>query len=258
MLMVSQQLTVLPANGTICTIMRTIFFADAHLQHPEDANYRLLLDFIQSLQGTIDTLCILGDLFDFRVGLPALTFPEQEPILKALKELHASGTRLVYLEGNHDFHLGADLAARLGAEIYPGPVQLELQGKQVCLCHGDLINKADWRYRLLHRTLRNSMTLRVGRLLPATVVLGVRRKLQQSSKQRYSMDRKRWDYSSIIREYAESIRAKGSDALVLGHFHQPFSVYEDDFTLISLGDWISDHSYAELVDGALRLLTYPA
>ncbi|ACD96627.1 UDP-2,3-diacylglucosamine diphosphatase [Trichlorobacter lovleyi] len=238
--------------------MRAIFLADAHLHHPGDANYRLLLEFIRSLQGTTTTLCILGDLFDFRVGLPALAFPEQEPLLKALEELHAFGTRLIYLEGNHDFHLGADLGSRLEAEVHPGPVQLELQGKQVFLCHGDLINRADWRYRLLHRTLRNPLTLRFGRLLPAAVVQGLRSRLQHTSKQRYSRDRKRWDYSVMIRSYAASIRAQGAQALVLGHFHQPFIDQQDDFTLVSLGDWISHYSYAELVDGSFRLLTYPA
>ncbi|SJZ82311.1 UDP-2,3-diacylglucosamine hydrolase [Trichlorobacter thiogenes] len=238
--------------------MRTIFLADAHLHHPDDANYRLLLRFIQSLQGTADTLCILGDLFDFRVGLPALAFDEQEPLLKALEQLHAAGTRLIWLEGNHDFQLGADLAARLGAEIYPGPVLLELQGKQVFLCHGDLINKADWRYRLLYRTLRSRVTLQIGRMLPASAVQGLRSRLQRSSKGRYHKDRKRWDYSSMIRSYAASIHAQGADALVLGHFHQPFIDQQQDFSLVSLGDWISHYSYAELVDGSFRLLTYPA
>mgnify|MGYP002350623889 FL=1 len=238
--------------------MRTIFLADAHLHHQDDANYRLLLRFIRSLQGTTDTLCILGDLFDFRVGLPALAFDEQEPLLNALQQLHAAGTRLIWLEGNHDFQLGEDLAKRLGAEIYPGPVQLELQGKQVFLCHGDLINKADWRYRLLYRTLRNPVTLQIGRLLPASAVQGLRSRLQRSSKGRYHKDRKRWDYSSMIRGYAASIRTQGAAALVLGHFHQPFIDHQQEFTLVSLGDWISHYSYAELLDGSFRLLTYPA
>ena len=238
--------------------MRTIFLADAHLHHPDDSNYLLLLRFIESLQGTTDTLCILGDLFDFRVGLPALAFDEQEPLLMALERLQAAGTRLIWLEGNHDFLLGADLAKRLGAEIYPGPVQLELQGKLVSLCHGDLVNQADWRYRLLYRTLRNPVTLQVGRMLPAKAVQGLRSRLQRSSKRRYGGNRKRWDYSSMIRNYAASIRTQGADALVLGHFHQPFIDHQQAFTLVSLGDWISHYSYAELANGCFRLLTYPA
>ena len=238
--------------------MRTLFLADAHLHHPEDRNYRLLLSFIRSLQGTTETLCILGDLFDFRVGLPALDFPEQEPLLQALEQLHAAGTRLIWLEGNHDFHLGPELATRLGAEIHTGPVLLTLQGKQVYLCHGDLINRDDWRYRLLHRTLRHPLTVRIGRSLPPAVVQGLRSRLQRSSKGRYTHDQRRWDYTAKIHAFADSIRVRGADALVMGHFHLPFMDRQEGFTLVSLGDWISHFSYAEMVEGRFQLLTYPA
>jgi len=238
--------------------MRTIFLADAHLHHPDDANYRLLLRFLHSLQGTTDTLCILGDLFDFRIGLPAFVFPEQEPLLDALQQLQRAGTRLVYLEGNHDFLLGTELARRLGAEIHTGPVALELHGRKVFLCHGDLINRADWRYRLLYRVLRHPVTVRIGRLVPAAAVYAVRRRLQHSSKGRYRHHRSRWDYPAVIRAYAASVREQGFDALVLGHFHLPFIEQQDSFTLVSLGDWISQFSYAELVDETFQLLIYPA
>jgi UDP-2,3-diacylglucosamine hydrolase len=238
--------------------MRTIFLADAHLDQPDDVNYRLLLRFIQSLQGTTDTLCILGDLFDFRMGLPALTFPEQQPLLEALGNLARTGTRLVYLEGNHDFLLGADLARQLGAEIYTGPVILELQGQRVYLCHGDLINRADWRYRLLHRVLRHRVTVQIGQLLTSSMVEGVRRQLQHSSRGRCPHGKTTRDYSGMIRLYADSVRQQGCDALVLGHFHQPFIEDQDGFTLVSLGDWISQFSYAELSDGTFRLLICPA
>ncbi len=238
--------------------MRTIFLADAHLHNPEDKNYRLLLDFIRSLKGTTDILCILGDLFDFRIGLPNLDFPEQEPLLKALEELHSSGTRLIYLEGNHDFKLGNALAERLGAEIYPEPVTLEIQGQKIFLCHGDLINSSDWRYRLLYRILRHNIVFKTGKLLPATIINGLRRRLQRSSKGRYRQDRSRWDYPEMIRLYAGSISKQGCNAMVLGHFHLPFIENKDGFTLISLGDWISQFSYSELVDGKFSLLIYPA
>ena len=237
---------------------RTVFLSDAHLHAPEDANYRLLLDFLATLPGTVETLCILGDLFDFRVGLPALRFPEQEPLLDALRHLVHSGIRLIYLEGNHDFHLHPDLSEGLGAEVYAGPVVLELQGKRVYLCHGDLINRADWRYRLLHTVLRHPLTLGMGRLLPVSLVTRMRTRLQRTSKKRYRHNRSRWDYPAMIRGFGATVRAQGYDALVLGHFHRPFMDHQGDFILVSLGDWISQFSYAELCDGDFRLLTYPA
>ena len=236
--------------------MRTIFLADAHLRAPEDANYRLLLRFLEELQGTTDTLCILGDLFDFRIGLPQLSFDDHEPVIAALSRLRQAGTRLIYLEGNHDFRLGAAFARRIGAELYSGPVVVELQGKQVLLCHGDLVNRADWRYRLLYSMVRNPVLLWGGRLLPASVIQRIRQRLQHSSGGRYADNTARWDYRGIIMDYASHIRSQGLDAVVLGHFHLPLLEQDGDFTLLAVGDWIGQFSYGELRDGLFSLTRY--
>lgn len=236
--------------------MRAIFLADAHLRHSDDANYRLLLHFLDEQRGRTDLLCILGDLFDFRVGLPSLEFPEQEAVLDALATLSRSGTRLVYLEGNHDFHLGAVFAGRIGCELYRGPVTLEVDGMRLFLCHGDLVNRADWRYRLLYLLLRNPVTPLAAGLVPAGVLHRIRSSLQRSSQRRYRHDRVRWDYTAIIRSFAATIRAGGCDALVLGHFHQPLLEQRDGFTLLSLGDWIEHFSYGQLENGSFSLSSY--
>lgn len=236
--------------------MRTIFLADAHLRAPDDDNYRLLLRFLEELRGTTDTLCILGDLFDFRIGLPQLSFAEHEPMLAALARLRASGTRLIYLEGNHDFQLGPSFAERIGAELHVRPVVVALQGKRVLLCHGDLVNHADWRYRLLYHTVRNQVLLWSGRLLPASVIQRIRQRLQRSSGGRYADNTARWDYRRIISDYASRIRSQRVDAVVLGHFHLPLLEQDGDFTLLAVGDWIGQFSYGELRDGVFFLTNY--
>lgn len=238
--------------------MRVIFLADAHLHHPGDDNYRLLLRFLEELRGTAEVVCILGDLFDFRIGLPALDFPEQEPVIRALEALSRSGTRLIYLEGNHDFHLGAAFAGRIGCELYSGPVILELGGKNIYLCHGDLVNPADWRYRLLHLVLRNRGTALAARLVPSALVRRVRQRLQRTSRKRYARDRVRWDYGDIIRRFASGVREQGVDAVVLGHFHCPFVEQDNGFTLLSLGDWIDHFSYGQLENGVFSLSSFSA
>jgi len=236
--------------------MRTIFLADAHLRAPEDHNYRLLLRFLEELQGTTDTLCILGDLFDFRIGLPQLPFDEHEPIIAALSRLRDAGTRLIYLEGNHDFQLGPRFAERIGAELHVGPVVVELQGKQVLLCHGDLVNRADWRYRLLYHMVRSRALLWSGRWLPANVIQRIRQCLQRSSSGRYEDNTTRWNYRRIISNYASRIRSQEIDAVVLGHFHLPLLEQDDNFTLLAVGDWIDQFSYGELRDGRFFLTRY--
>jgi UDP-2,3-diacylglucosamine hydrolase len=111
--------------------MRTIFIADAHLVSPVDANYRLLLRFLHELEGELDSLYIMGDLFDFWVGFPSHPFKQYDAVLDALERLVVRGCRLVYFEGNHDFHLGAIFSQRLKAEIHTGPAIESLQGKRL-------------------------------------------------------------------------------------------------------------------------------
>lgn len=237
--------------------MRTVFIADAHLNQPDDVNYRQMLKFVRSQQGQLDLLCILGDLFDFRVGLPNLAFPEHEPLLDALVDLQRSGTRLIYLEGNHDFKLGDALTRRIGAEIFPDSLVLEEQGRRLFLCHGDLANRADWSYRLLRRTLRSPLTEAIARLVPDGLIQHVRHRLQRSSKKRYSQHRICWDYPAMIRQFADTVAIMGCDALVLGHFHRPLFEQHGAITIVALGDWIEQYQYAELVDGQFRILTFP-
>ena len=162
--------------------------------------------------------------------------------------IRSRGTRVIYLEGNHDFHLARSFSSKTGFELHSGPVEIELHGRRIFLCHGDLVNPADWRYRLLHLAIRNRLTAHAGRLLPEAAVQGVRRRLQHTSRKRYARDKSRWDYEAIIRSYGEKVKRRGFDALVLGHFHLPFMDESEGFTLLSLGDWIGQFSYG-LLDG---------
>lgn len=113
--------------------MRTIFIADAHLASPDDNNYRLLLRFLHELEGELDTLYIVGDLFDFWLGFPSQPFAEYAAVIDALERLVLRGCRLVYFEGNHDFHLGTVISQRLNAIINTGPSIESVQGKRL-LC----------------------------------------------------------------------------------------------------------------------------
>jgi UDP-2,3-diacylglucosamine hydrolase len=237
--------------------MRTVFIADAHLSESSDSNYARLLKFLDELRGTTETLCIMGDLFDFRIGLKSLEFPEHEPVLDALSALSSSGTRIIYLEGNHDFHLGAGFARRIGAELYRGPVIKKLHGMRLLLCHGDLINRADIGYRFLHLVMRNRIAGTIGHLLPASLLTSIRCKLQHASKRTYRVKETRWDYRAIIRQYAERLGRKGHvDGLVVGHFHVAYQEQVGQLQVLSLGDWIGQFTYGVLEGKTFKLLTY--
>ncbi len=238
--------------------MRTIFIADAHLVSPDDTNYRLLLRFFHELEGELDTLYIMGDLFDFWLGFPSHPFTQYDAVLDALERLVMRGCRLVYFEGNHDFHLGAIFSQRLKAEIYTGPAIEYVQGKRLYICHGDQINREDRSYHLLRFLLRTRLVAAGVRHFPPTWAEKIRKRLQKRSQAGYGVKTARWDYRQILLGFARRLQKKGCDGLVTGHFHLALreNVPESAFTLLSLGDWMEQCTYGEMQDGELRLMTY--
>jgi len=252
--------SLLTSAGSDSTIpgMRTIFLADAHLLAPADRNYRLLLRFLRELEGNTETLYIMGDLFDFWLGFPSNPFRQFDDVLVALQSLVRGGCRLVYFEGNHDFHLGPIFRQQLGAEVHPGPAVISLQGRRLFFCHGDQINVRDRGYRLLRLILHSRLAAALASYVPPSLVLCLRARLQRASRAGYQANLQRWNYREIIRTFARSAREQGCDALVTGHFHLAFSEQLDDssFTILSLGDWIEQFTYGEMVAGALILNTY--
>ena len=238
--------------------MRTIFLADAHLTSPNEHNYRLLLQFLRELEGNTETLFIMGDLFDFWLGCPSNPFSQFDEVLVALQSLVQSGCRLVYFEGNHDFHVGAIFRQRLGAEIHTGPAVITVQGRRLFLCHGDQINRHDRGYRLLRLLLHNRLAAALVKYVPPSFALRVRARLQSSSRAGYQAKLQRWNYREIIRAFARTVRAQGCDGLVTGHFHLAFREDLDGspFAILSLGDWMEQFTYGEITAGTLSLQTY--
>ena len=239
--------------------MRKVFIADAHLKNPEDENYRKLLLFLAGLKGSTDTLFILGDLFEFWIGYRRVPFTHYFPVLEQLRELAGTGTKIIYFEGNHDFHMGPFFKETLKAKVYKGPAIIDLDGKRVYLCHGDQINSRDIGYRLLRFILHNPLT---GALVPVVPVGGVSRlavRMSRASRQSHQVRALKWDALAILRRFAAARFNEGCDIIITGHFHRPLLEKTPDGggrTLLSMGDWITQFSYAEWVDGELSLKTF--
>jgi len=240
--------------------MRTIFLADAHLTSPTERNYRLLLRFLRELEGNTETLFVMGDLFDFWLGFPSNPFSQFDELLLALDSLVRSGCHLVYFEGNHDFHMGATFSNRLGARIFTGPAVINIQGRRLYMCHGDQINRHDRGYRLLRLILHSRLAAAAVNHIPAGMVLRLKEYLQSRSRAGYQAKLQRWNYREIIRTFARSVRERGCDGLVTGHFHLAFSEQLNDptFDILSLGDWMDQFTYGEISAGTLSLQTYPS
>lgn len=237
--------------------MRAVFLADAHLRDPADDNYRKLLAFLAEQEGRTDLLALLGDICEFLVGYPHGVFPAYRPLIDALARLQRSGTRLIYVEGNHDFHLAPFFDRHLPCQVWPDGGVIELDGRRVLLVHGDLADPSDRGYRILRGGLRSAPLRLLLRLLPPAWTWRIAARAGRASRCRNRVHPPRPARELLI-AYARRELAAGCQAMVSGHYHQPFHTLLAEGELISLGDWITQYSYAVWEDGTFRLENYPS
>ncbi|MCM0080110.1 UDP-2,3-diacylglucosamine diphosphatase [Geomonas sp. Red32] len=236
--------------------MRKIFIADAHLRNPGDANYRKLLAFLRELPAGTDTLYILGDLFEFWIGDPEPVYPHYREIVDCLKEVRGRGVRIVYFEGNHDFHLAGFFTRELQAEVYREGEVVDIGGNRVYLGHGDLINREDYRYRIFRGVLHSRAAGALVPLVSRRLTSKTAEYLSRRSSGKHEYRRHRWDYPKIMAGFARERFREGCDSVIIGHFHRPTLQREGTHTFIALGDWITQFSYAQWEDGIFTLERY--
>ena len=235
--------------------MRVIFIADAHLKSPSDLNYQVLLEFLQSQHGNLDMLVLLGDIFDFWIGKEAVR-AEHKPIIEALERLCQYGTRLVYVEGNHDFHLGPIFTDRLKCMVFPDGGSIVLDGRTIYLAHGDLANPKDTGYLKLRNFLRSPIVRTLIRNLPNRLLMSIAAWISAECDRKNQAKQNMQHTQNIVRSYAQEILKEGFQAVVTGHFHLPFHETTQNGELIALGDWITQFSYAVYQDQSFALKSY--
>jgi UDP-2,3-diacylglucosamine hydrolase len=233
--------------------MRKIFIADAHLRSPQDANYRTLIRFLETLPRDTDTLYLLGDLFEFWIGNPSPVYSHYREFIDCLKAVRARGVRIVYFEGNHDFHLDRFFEDQLQAEVYKAGAVLEIAGQRVYLCHGDQINRQDYRYRVFRMAFHNPVAKALLPVFSRRLAARAAAVLSRKSSQQHIARRSRWDYRVILSSFARGHFAAGCDTVITGHYHLPIISREDGHLFIALGDWITQYSYAQWLDGEFSL-----
>jgi UDP-2,3-diacylglucosamine hydrolase len=241
--------------------MKIVFIADGHLKGLTDPSQARLAEFLKSVDG-VDILVILGDLFDFWTGFTDVVYYHYLPVLNALKDLKDSGTRIIYLEGNHDFTMGEFFTGVLEAGVYPDFFELDADGKRFYLAHGDTI-KMGVRHALWRGFLRTPLFRLITKLATPGFVWRVAGVLSKKSRG-YNMGGERGEGGLLIerrlREFARQKIATGIDAVVFGHSHVS-GVYDEVVegmrgVYANPGSWTDGASYLVYEGGAFRVERY--
>ncbi len=248
--------------------MKDIFIADAHLKNPSDENYIQLLKFLTQNRGKIRTLILLGDIFEFWLGYRHCVYSAYLPLLHELHALKQNGTKIVMVEGNHDFNVGPFFSATLGARIIPDGGCITLDGTHIWVEHGDLI-KPSRTYLWLRKFFRSQGAKMLARIIHPDLLWDIAALLGNWSKKqrlRRQINKNNSPAATCPKRSAASHipqkeiiaamqqRAEmGCAALVCGHFHHSWHHQCAQGDILVVGDWGNFGTYAEYSAGIFTI-----
>jgi UDP-2,3-diacylglucosamine pyrophosphatase LpxH len=237
---------------------RTLFLSDIHLA-TRACRADVLLDFLRHHEA--ETIYLVGDIVDFwRIRRGAIWPQSHNVVVQALLDRVRTGTRLVFVPGNHDEGL-RDYCGTLfsGVEIVPECVHTTADGRRLLVVHGDefdaVVSYARWLGLLggggHHLARAFGMPLRWVRRLLGFGPWSLARHLKLKFKTAVN----------IIGEFEKALVAeagrRGVDGIVCGHIHHAANRHVDGIQYLNCGDWVgSCTAIVEDDTGRLRLVDW--
>ncbi len=235
--------------------MKNIYFlSDAHLgsraiEHSRTQERRLV-KFLDSIKNKAAAVYLLGDMFDFWYEYKFVVPKGYTRFLGKISELTDMGVEVHFFIGNHDIWCIDYFEKECGMIVHRSPVTCEIYGKEFYLAHGDGLGDLDPKFKLLRRIF-HSKTLR---------------KLFSCIHPRWSMN-----FGLEWAKHSRLKRVDGKEPEYQGEAYEPLVLFSKNYlkthpdinffiyghrhimlnlmlskssSMIILGDWINEFSYA--------------
>lgn len=234
--------------------MKSAFFiSDVHLNDKASHAREALLHLLKRAQKEAELFVVVGDLFDLWVGRSPILQKKYFDVISEFAKLKKT-CRLIYLEGNHDFHLKYFWNSNVGFEVYEGPANITFNNFKLRLEHGDESDLKDLGYIFLRKVLRTYPIKKLADLIPSSLVVKIGEKGSHASRKYtdFLKDSKRVE--NILqgtRLHAAKVAAQNDfDLLITGHTHvaddYAFEVASKTRRLINLGSWFEGPHFLEI------------
>jgi UDP-2,3-diacylglucosamine hydrolase len=228
-----------------------VFVSDAHIRKDDSYRARVFRKFLHDIGPEMDTLYILGDLFEFWFEY-RIVFPKDYfKTLALLYNLTQHGVTVHYILGNHEVMTGS-LLTNFGFHVHRDFTEQKIDGKRVFVAHGHKVDRRLWTtaWELL---LTSSLNHRLYELIHPDIGVFLAQGIAYlSRKQRRSPHR-----ASMLLERFAKHKLKDVDIVVLAHSHVPvFRTYDDHKYYINTGNWVTDFTYGVIDNGRVALEYY--
>lgn len=236
-----------------------VVISDVHLG-TYGAHAKELLNYLQSIE--TQTLIINGDFIDiwqFRKNY----FPASHlQVIKKIIEMASTGTKVVYITGNHDEMLRKFTDIEFGNIEICNKKILEINGKKIWIFHGDVFDHSVHHSKWIAKLGGYGYDFLI-RLNAVTNFI-----LAKFGKEKYSFSKKIkssvkkavkfiGDFEKIASELAVS---NHYDAVICGHIHQPciksFENHKGKTQYMNSGDWVENLSALELDHNGWKIFQY--
>ncbi len=235
---------------------RALFFSDIHLAaracRSED-----LLSFLRAHDA--ETIYLVGDVVDFWRPRRGPSWPaSQTLVVKEFLSKAQSGSRIVYIPGNHDDEMRAFAGTALGPiEVRLRAIHNTADGRRFLVIHGDeydaVIKKAIW------LAVIGDIAYDVA-AAANTVLNWGRRGLglpywSLSAFLKYRVKRIVSYAGNFEKKLAGAAREAGASGVICGHIHHSCMHEIDGIQYVNTGDWVeSGTAVAEHADGRLEII----
>jgi UDP-2,3-diacylglucosamine hydrolase len=215
-----------------------IFVSDAHIRKDNSYRARVFRRFLHEFSSKMDSLFILGDLFEFWFEY-RIVFPKDYfKTLALLYNLTQNGVAVHYILGNHEVMTGS-LLTDFGFHVHRDCTIQKIDGRRVYIAHGHKVDRRLWT-TAWEMLLTSDLNHRLYELIHPDIGVFLAQGIAYlSRKQRRDPYR-----ANILLERFAKNKLRDVDLVILAHSHIPMhKKYNDKKYYINTGNWITDFSY---------------
>lgn len=237
---------------------RLVVVADAHLGAAPPEDEAALLDFLDTVPRTGDTLLLAGDIFDYWFSYRRL-IPRRNFRVAAALTVLARRLPVLMIGGNHDRWGDSFWSEDAGIRFDAHRIRFAHDGREVLAVHGDGLHEERPGAAWMHKATSSPLVIATYRLIPPDIGFWIADKMGHNLD--YGETHPAAVAAAAARQQAWATAQLQGDpslgAIVMGHTHREAAAEVNPGQwYLNPGAWLDGRRYAVLDADGARLLQF--